>query len=72
VYRTGTETELPTARLADHVDVEGIKAIITIESDPHKAHVGSGVIDMNLGYSSRLKELYSERRLSIGFKTGHL
>jgi hypothetical protein len=49
MYGTGTETELPTARLADHVDVEVIEAIITIESDPHKAHVGSGVIDMNLG-----------------------
>jgi hypothetical protein len=49
VHRTGTEAELLSARLASYVDMEVIKAVVTIEAQPDKSHLGRGVLDTNLG-----------------------
>ncbi len=49
VHGTGTEAELLSARLASYLDMEVIKAVVAIEAQPDKSHLGQGVLDTNSG-----------------------
>ena len=71
VYSTWSKTELLGARLADYVDVEVLKTVISIKTAPSESYFGRCVSKTNLGAILHDSQEYIESRVCQLAKNRH-